>query len=127
MVGESPLSPRWVIPTPPRVIFRFDGHKFTAAYTYTFKPLLLSVTKQRFFVTSLQNWFSNTSINETLVREGIAVTKHVKGLRDNPQYNKLLPKLLKAEVRAEKKGAGIWTKPSTWERFKAMFLWWRTE
>ena len=55
-------------------------------------------------------------LNEEMVRQGVAVACHVSALADNTMYNNLLRRLLKAEVKAEKKGSGIWVKPSLSEK-----------
>lgn len=47
-----------------------------------------------------------------MVQQGVAVTCHVSTLSNNPLYHKLQRRLLKAELHAEKKGVGIWTRPS---------------
>ena len=54
-------------------------------------------------------------VNEELVRQGVAVTCHVPTLSHSAPYVKLQTRLLKAELRAEKKGVGIWVKPSLLE------------
>ena len=51
-----------------------------------------------------------------MVQQGVAVTCHVSSLTSNPLYQKLQRRLLKAELLAEKKGVGIWIRPSLLER-----------
>lgn len=53
-----------------------------------------------------------------MVRQGVAVTCHVSTLTDIPLYHKLQKRLLKAELHAEKKGVGIWIRPSPLERLQ---------
>lgn len=57
-------------------------------------------------------------VNEELVQQGVAVTCHVPTLANSTPYLKLQRRLLKAELRAEKKGVGIWVKPSLLERLQ---------
>ena len=57
-----------------------------------------------------------------MVQEGVAVTCHVSTLTNNPLYHKLQRRLLKAELHAEKKGVGIWTRPSLLERLQNRVL-----
>ncbi|XP_032230459.2 protein C3orf33 [Nematostella vectensis] len=51
-------------------------------------------------------------VNEELVRQGLAVTARCKELENHKLYQGLFTRLLKAEVRAEKTGKGVWEKPS---------------
>ena len=57
-------------------------------------------------------------VNEELVRQGVAVTCHVPTLTNSPPYVELQKRLLKAELRAEKKGVGIWVRPSLSEKLQ---------
>lgn len=57
-----------------------------------------------------------------MVRQGVAVTCHVSTLTNNPLYHKLQRRLLKAELHAEKKGVGIWIRPSLLERLQNKVL-----
>lgn len=57
-----------------------------------------------------------------MVHQGVAVTCHVSTLTNNPLYHKLQRRLLKAELQAEKKGAGIWIRPSLLERLQNKVL-----
>lgn len=66
----------------------------------------------------LQGWFQSRCVNEDLVHKGVAVTVHVPSLAHSLPYHKLQRRLLKAELRAEKKGVGIWVKPSLLERLQ---------
>ena len=68
----------------------------------------------------LQGWFQSKCVNEELIRQGVAVTVHVATLAYSLPYHKLQRRLLKAELRAEKKGVGIWIKPSLLERLQNM-------
>ena len=69
-----------------------------------------------------QGWFSPASVNEEMVLQGVAVTCHVSTLTNNPLYHKLQRRLLKAELHAEKKGVGIWLRPSLLERLQNRVL-----
>lgn len=72
-------------------------------------------------VTYKQRWHRSICVNEHLVKEGFAQVQSVgdtdSNLFTNSQYNKLLEKLLQMECVAEKKGKGLWTKPSMLEKF----------
>lgn len=59
-------------------------------------------------------------MNEELVRQGMAVTCHVSTLLKSRPYMKLQRQLLKAELRAEKKGVGIWVRPSLSEKLQRL-------
>lgn len=61
-------------------------------------------------------------VNEEMVRQGVAVTCHVSTLTDSLLYHKFQRRLLKAELRAEKKGVGIWIRPSLLERLQNKLL-----
>lgn len=67
-----------------------------------------------------QGWFQSRCVNEELIRQGVAVTVHVPTLARSLPYHELQRRLLKAELRAEKKGVGIWVKPSLLERLQNM-------
>ena len=68
----------------------------------------------------LQGWFQCKCVNEELIRQGVAVTVHVATLAHSLPYHELQRRLLKAELRAEKKGVGIWVKPALLERLQNM-------
>ena len=57
-----------------------------------------------------------------MVQQGVAVTCHVSTLTNNQLYQKLQRRLLKAELLAEKKGVGIWIRPSLLERLQNRML-----
>lgn len=57
-----------------------------------------------------------------MVQQGVAITCHVNTLTNNALYHKLQRRLLKAELLAEKKGVGIWTRPSLVERLQSKVL-----
>ena len=57
-----------------------------------------------------------------MVQQGVAVTCHVTTLTNNAIYHKLQRTLLKAELQAEKKGVGIWRRPSLLERLQSKVL-----
>ena len=57
-----------------------------------------------------------------MVQQGVAVTCHVTTLANNALYHKLQRRLLKAELHAEKKGVGIWIRPSLLERLQSKVL-----
>lgn len=69
-----------------------------------------------------KGWFSSASVNEEMVQQGVAVTCHVTTLTNNALYHKLQRRLLKAELHAEKKGVGIWIRPSLLERLQSKVL-----
>ncbi|XP_054456846.1 protein C3orf33 homolog isoform X2 [Anoplopoma fimbria] len=57
------------------------------------------------------------SMNEEVLRLGLARTAPVVGvLPDSRLYWRLLKRLHRAEVKAEKKGRGLWKQDSLWER-----------
>lgn len=74
-----------------------------------------------------QNWFSSICVNQELLHQGVAVTCHVPTLVNSPVYQKLQRQLLKAEISAEKKGVGIWKRPSRikafWEKISSPISW----
>lgn len=56
-------------------------------------------------------------VNEEVLRLGLARTSPIVGvLPDSPLYWRLHKRLHRAEVRAEKKGLGMWRRDSLWER-----------
>ena len=57
-----------------------------------------------------------------MVTQGVAVTCHVTSLTNNALYHNLQRRLLKAELQAEKKGVGIWIRPSLLERLQSKVL-----
>ncbi|XP_077998592.1 protein C3orf33 homolog isoform X2 [Glandiceps talaboti] len=69
-------------------------------------------------VTLNKGWLRRMNVNETIIREGLGKATHIEGLTKNETYLKISQRLIKAEMYAEKKGKGIWIKPSRWERSK---------
>ena len=59
-------------------------------------------------------------VNEELVRQGVAVACHAPTLMNSTPYIKLQKRLLEAELRAEKKGLGIWVRPSLSEKLQSV-------
>lgn len=61
-------------------------------------------------------------INEEVLRLGLARTAPIVGLvPDSRLYWRLHRRLHRAEVRAERKGRGLWRQDSLWERaYKAI-------
>ena len=57
-------------------------------------------------------------VNEELVYLGLATAAHIDGLKGDREVTKLTTHLVRAEVKAQKKGHGIWRRPSLRE-----FLW----
>ena len=55
-------------------------------------------------------------VNEELIRLGLGRVEHIEGLVGNTFYLRLSERLVKAEIYAEKKGVGVWTRPSLRER-----------
>lgn len=56
-------------------------------------------------------------MNEEVLRLGLARTAPLVGvLPDSRLYWRLLKRLHRAEVKAEKKGRGLWQRDSLWER-----------
>ena len=56
-------------------------------------------------------------VNEELLKLGLARTVPISGLpSDSHLCWRLHKQLLKAEVKAEKKGGGLWKEDSLWER-----------
>ena len=60
-------------------------------------------------------------MNEELVQQGVAVTCHLSTLANSELYTKLQKRLLKAELKAERKGVGIWIRPSLAENLQRVF------
>ncbi len=58
-------------------------------------------------------------VNEEVVRLGLAKAEHMDGLAGNQFCLKLSQRLVKAELYAEKKGYGVWTRPSLLDRIKS--------
>ena len=58
-------------------------------------------------------------VNEEVIRLGLATVSHIDGLEGNREVTKLMTRLVKAEVKAEKKGVGIWSRPSLMERIRS--------
>jgi len=97
--------------------FREGGYKWLSDHALAREVQMtpLQVTKESTLdciVYKKKGWFSSASVNEEMVQQGVAVTCHVSTLSNNPLYHKLQRRLLKAELHAEKKGVGIWTRPS---------------
>ncbi|XP_070560418.1 protein C3orf33 homolog isoform X2 [Ptychodera flava] len=69
-------------------------------------------------VTSRKGLMSRKNINEMIVREGHGRAIHIQELARNKTFLKLSQKLIKAEMYAEKKGKGMWIKPTRWQRTK---------
>lgn len=56
-------------------------------------------------------------MNEEVLRLGLARTAPLTGVRPDSQlYWRLHKRLHRAEVKAEKKGRGLWKEDSLWER-----------
>ncbi|XP_072897169.1 protein C3orf33 homolog isoform X2 [Hemitrygon akajei] len=56
-------------------------------------------------------------LNEEILRKGLGRTINIEGLHANPKlYWRLQTKLLKAEMKALKKGKGIWKEPTLLEK-----------
>lgn len=68
-----------------------------------------------------KGWFLSTCVNEELVKQGVAVTCHLSTLTNSEPYTKLQKRLLKAELKAERKGVGIWIRPSLGENLQRVF------
>ncbi|XP_067898323.1 protein C3orf33 homolog isoform X2 [Heterodontus francisci] len=61
--------------------------------------------------------FFSVSLNEEILRKGLGRAVSIEGLHSNPKlYWKLQTRLLKAELKALKKGEGIWKEPTLFER-----------
>eukprot|EP00112_Aurelia_sp_Birch-Aquarium-sp1_P000227 Seg1019.2 transcript_id=Seg1019.2/GoldUCD/mRNA.D3Y31 product="Protein C3orf33" protein_id=Seg1019.2/GoldUCD/D3Y31 len=60
-------------------------------------------------------------INEDLVLRGLAIVQHDTELSTSNAYLKLSQRLLAAEMRADRKGKGVWKRPSYVQRLK---IWW---
>ncbi|KAJ8256820.1 hypothetical protein COCON_G00189720 [Conger conger] len=59
----------------------------------------------------------NTCVNEELLRLGLGKTAPLLGLHHQSRlYWRLHKRLLKAELRAEKKGKGLWREKGLWQR-----------
>lgn len=69
----------------------------------------------------LQGWFLSSCVNEELVQQGVAVTCHLSTLTNSEPYTKLQKRLLKAELKAERKGVGMWIRPSLGENLQRVF------
>lgn len=62
-------------------------------------------------------------VNEELLWLGLARTAPVIGVRtDSRIYWHLHKRLHRAEVKAERKGRGLWQRDSTWERVSRAIL-----
>lgn len=102
------------------VEFREGGNQWLADHLMSTEVKItpLQVTRKNTLdsiVYKKKNWFSSVCINEELLRQGVAVTCHVSTLVNSQLYQKLQRRLLKAEFSAEKKGVGIWKRPSKLE------------
>ncbi|KAL9970332.1 hypothetical protein ACROYT_G022687 [Oculina patagonica] len=109
------------------VEFREGGYKWLSDHVLSAKVQMtpLQVTKDNTLdciVYKKKGWLSSMCVNEEMVRQGVAVTCHVPTLTDSPLYHKLQRRLLKAELHAEKKGVGIWIRPSLLERLQNQLL-----
>lgn len=107
--------------------FREGGYKWLSdnVLSTEVKMTPLQITKESMLdcmVYKKKGWFSSASVNEEMVHQGVAVTCHVSTLTNNPLYHKLQRRLLKAELQAEKKGVGIWIRPSLLERLQNKVL-----
>ncbi|XP_007887074.2 protein C3orf33 homolog [Callorhinchus milii] len=61
--------------------------------------------------------FFTICLNEEILRQGLGRTVAIKGLDSNSKlYWKLQTKLIKAELKAQTKGRGIWKEPTLTER-----------
>lgn len=69
----------------------------------------------------LQGWFLSTCVNEELVKQGVGVTCHLSTLTNSEPFTKLQKRLLKAELKAERKAVGIWIRPSPGENLQRVF------
>ncbi|KAJ7379577.1 hypothetical protein OS493_013972 [Desmophyllum pertusum] len=104
--------------------FREGGNKWLSDHVLSTKVQMtpLQVTKENTLdciVYKKKGWFSSMSVNEEMVRQGVAVTCHVSSLTNSPLDATLQRRLLKAELLAEKKGVGIWIRPSLLERLQS--------
>lgn len=82
---------------------------FLSAHLSFSSPSLLSCLQQR------SVW--SLSINEELLRLGLARTAPIAGVPpDSRLYWRLHRRLHRAEVKAEKRGRGLWKEDSVWER-----------
>lgn len=62
-------------------------------------------------------------VNEELLWLGLARTAPIVGVRmDSRIYWHLHKRLHRAEVKAERKGRGLWKRDSTWERVSRAIL-----
>ncbi|XP_072428740.1 protein C3orf33 homolog isoform X2 [Chiloscyllium punctatum] len=74
-----------------------------------FQPL----RRENSFIDSIvrlnKNIFFSVSLNEEILRRGLGRAVNIEGLQSNPKlYWRLQSKLLKAELKALRKGKGIW-------------------
>ncbi|XP_067851441.1 protein C3orf33 homolog isoform X2 [Heptranchias perlo] len=61
--------------------------------------------------------FFTVCLNEEILREGLGRAVTIEGLHSNPKlYWRLQTRLLKAELKAQKKGKGLWKEPNFIER-----------
>ena len=70
------------------------------------------------FLKLLQGRFRSCCLNEELIKLGFAKVQHVDGLAGDRLYYRFSNKLLKHELRAEKKGKGVWKPPPRREVIK---------
>jgi len=64
-----------------------------------------------------QGAFWSLCVNEELLRLGLARTVPLCGVAPGSRlYWRLHRRLLRAELKAEKKGRGLWKEPGLWER-----------
>ena len=59
-------------------------------------------------------------INHELVNQGLASVSHVPSLPVNRDSDRLTRHLVAAEIKAEKKGRGIWERPTLSERLRTL-------
>lgn len=61
-----------------------------------------------------------TSVNEEMLRQGLARSSPILGLDHHSKvYWSLHKRLLRAEHQAERKGRGLWRESTLWERASA--------
>uniref|UniRef100_A0A8C8EIT8 TNase-like domain-containing protein n=1 Tax=Oncorhynchus tshawytscha TaxID=74940 RepID=A0A8C8EIT8_ONCTS len=79
---------------------------------------LVSVSRVSYWLVSVgRGSLRSLCLNEEVLRLGLARTVPVSGLHPQSHlYLRLHQRLLKAEVKAERKGRGMWKEDSLWER-----------
>ncbi|XP_069069409.1 protein C3orf33 homolog isoform X3 [Pleurodeles waltl] len=74
------------------------------------------------FVLVNKGGFFNVCINEEVLRQGLGKTTFIEGPRkDSKVYWKLQKKLLQAELKAQKKGRGLWKERTLLEKMYVHF------